>query len=98
MLPLSELRFSQRMPRSGTAGSYGGPTFSFLSNLSSPFVASLGAQTVKNLPAMQETPVQFLDWEDPLKEGLTTHSSILASWTEEPGGLQSMRSQIVGHD
>ena len=93
-------------------------------------------QLVKNPPAMQETPVQFLGWEDPwrrnrlstpiflgfpsgsagkestcnegdlglkdpLEEGTATHSSILAwriPWTEEPGGLQSMESQRVGHD
>ena len=63
--------------------------------------ASLGAQAVKNLPAMQETLVQSLGWEDPLKEGMATHSSVLA-WripqTEEPGGLQSMGSHRVGHD
>ena len=49
------------------------------------------AQLVKNLPALQETRVQSLGWEDPLEEGLATHSSILAwriLWTEEPGGLQ----------
>ena len=49
---------------------------------------------VKNLPAMQETQVQYLGWEDPLEEGMATHSSIPAwriPWTEEPGGLQSMR-------
>ena len=59
------------------------------------------AQLVKNLPAMQETLVQSLDWEDPLEKGMATHSSILAwrnSWTEEPGVLQSMGSQRVGHD
>ena len=58
--------------------------------------ASLVAQTVKNLPAMQETQVQSLNWEDPLEKGIATHSSILAwriPWTEEPGGLQSMGSQ-----
>ena len=58
--------------------------------------ASLVAQTVKNLPAMQETPVQSLGWEDPLEEGIATHSSILAwrnPWTEEPGRLQSMGLQ-----
>ena len=47
-------------------------------------------QLVKNLSVMQETPVQFLDWEDPLEEGMANHSSILAwriTWTEEPGGL-----------
>ena len=46
---------------------------------------------VKNLPALQETWVQSLGWEDPLEEGIATHSSILAwriPWTEEPGGLQ----------
>ena len=56
---------------------------------------------VKNLPAMGETQVQSLGWEDPPEKGMTTHSSILAwiiPWTEEPGGLQSMRSQRVGHD
>ena len=49
------------------------------------------AQTVKNLPAMQETHIQSLDGEDPLEKGLATHSSILAwriPWTKEPGGLQ----------
>ena len=58
--------------------------------------ASLVAQMVKNLPAMQETQVQSLDQEDPLEKGMATHSSILAweiPWTEEPGGLQSMGSQ-----
>ena len=56
------------------------------------------AQIVKNLPAMQETWVQSLDGEDPLKEEMATHSSILAwriPWTEEPGGLPSMGSQRV---
>ena len=56
---------------------------------------------LKNLPAMQETQVQFLGWEDPLEKGVIIHSSILA-WriprTEEPGGLQSMGSQRVRHD
>ena len=59
------------------------------------------AQTVKNLPAMQETQVQSPSQEDPLEKGMVTHSSILA-WripgTEEPGGLQSIGSQRVGHD
>ena len=56
---------------------------------------------VKNLPAMQETQVRSLGWEDPLEKGMATHSSILAwriPWTEEPGGLQSMGSQRVGHN
>ena len=59
------------------------------------------AQTVKNLPAMWETSVQSLGWEEPLEEGMTTYSSILAwriPWTKEPGGLQSMGLQRVGHD
>ena len=63
--------------------------------------ASLVAQSVKNLPAVQETRVPFLGGEDPLEKEMVTHSSILASkisWTEEPGGLQSMGSQRVGHD
>ena len=58
------------------------------------------AQIVKNLPTMQETWVQSLGQEDSLEEGMATHSSILAwkiSWTEEPGGLQSVGSQRVGH-
>ena len=56
---------------------------------------------VKNLPAMQETRGQPVGLEDPLKKGMATHSSILAweiTWTEEPGYLQSMGSQRVGHD
>ena len=64
-------------------------------------LASLVAQLVKNLPAVQETWIQSLGWEDPLEKEMVTHSSILAwkiSWTEEPGGLQSMGLQKVGHD
>ena len=63
--------------------------------------ASLVAQTVKNQPAMQETQVQSLGWEESLEKWMTTQSSILAwriPWTEKPGGLQSMDSQRVGHD
>ena len=59
------------------------------------------AQMVKNLPAMQETRVRSLGEEDPLEKEMATLSSILAwkiSWTEEPGVLQSMGSQRVGHD
>ena len=63
--------------------------------------ALLVAQTVKNLPAMQETRVGSLGWEDYLEKGIATHSSILA-WrlprTMESGGLQSMGLQKVGHD
>ena len=60
-----------------------------------------GFPVVKNLPAMQETRVRILGQEDPLEKRMATHSSVLA-WrilrTEEPGGLQSMGSQRVGHD
>ena len=59
------------------------------------------AQTVESLPAVWETQVQYLGQEDPLEEGITTHSSIPAwrtPWTEEPGGIQSIVSQGVGHD
>ena len=64
-------------------------------------MASLMAQRIKHLPAMQGTWVRSLGWEDPLEEEMATHSSILASripWTEEPGRLQFMGSQRVGHD
>ena len=56
-------------------------------------VTSLVAQTVKRLPAVRETQVQFLGWEDLLEKAMAIHSSILAwkiPWMEEPGGLQSM--------
>ena len=55
----------------------------------------------KNTPAMWETWVRSLGWEDPLEKGMATHSSILAwriPWTEDPGGLLSMGSQRVRHD
>ena len=54
-----------------------------------------------NLPAIQETQVRSLDQEDPLEKEMAAHCSVLAweiPWTEEPGGLQSMGSQRVGHD
>ena len=63
--------------------------------------ASLVAQMVKNLPAIQETRVQSLGWEDPLEKGTATHFNILSwriSWTEEHGRLQFMGSLRVGHD
>ena len=59
------------------------------------------AQTVKNLPAMQVTWVRSLSGEDPLEEGVATHSGILVweiPWTEKPGGLQSMGLRRVRHD
>ena len=58
-------------------------------------------QMVKNLPAMQETWIRSLGWEDPLEKGMATHSSILAwkiPWTEESDGLQSTGSQRVRQD
>ena len=67
----------------------------------SQVVVSLVAQAVKNLPATQETRVRSLGWEDPLEEGMATHSRILAwriPWTEEPDELQFMGSQRLGHD
>ena len=63
--------------------------------------ASLVAQLIKNLPAIWKTWFRSLGWEDPLEEGIAVHSSILAwriPWTEEPGRLQSVGSQRVGHD
>ena len=63
--------------------------------------ASQVVKWVKNLPAMQVTWVQSLRWEDPLEEGMATHPHIIASripWKEEPGELQSIGSQRVGHD
>ena len=59
------------------------------------------SQQVNNPPATQEIQVQSLGWEDHLEEGMATHFSILSgkiSWTEEPGGLQSMGSERVRHD
>ena len=56
---------------------------------------------VMNLPAMQETWIRSMSWEDPLQEGMATHSSILIwriPWTEEPGGLQSIGLQRARHD
>ena len=66
-----------------------------------PDRTSLVAQRLKCLPAMQETRVQSLGWEDSLEKEMATHSSTLAwriPWREEPGRLQSMGSQRVGHD
>ena len=65
---------------------------SYFSEVITSVTASLVAQIVKNLPAMRETPVRSLDWEDPLGMGMATHSNFLAwriPWTEEPGELQS---------
>ena len=59
------------------------------------------AQMVNNLPAMQETRLQFLGWEDPLEKGMAIYSTILAwrnPWTEVPGGLQSIGLQKIRHN
>ena len=59
------------------------------------------AQMAKNLPAMRETWVQSLGWDDPLEKGMATHSNVLAwriPWTDEPGGLQSTGSLRVAHN
>ena len=59
------------------------------------------AQTVKRLSTMWETRVRSLGWEDPIEKEMAAHSSALSwkiTWTEEPGGLQSMGSQRLGHD
>ena len=64
-------------------------------------MASLMAQRIKHLPAMQGTWVRSLGWEDPLEEEMAAHSSIRAwriPWIEEPSGLQSTGLQRVGHD
>ena len=66
-----------------------------------PYVTSLMAQMVKHLPTMRETQVQSLGQEDLLEKEMATHASILAwkiPWTEEPGRLQSMGKQRVGHN
>ena len=63
--------------------------------------ASLVAEMVKNMPAVQETQVRSLGWEDPREKEMATHSSILAweiPWTQEPGRLQSMGLQRLGHN
>ena len=73
----------------------------FCLEVTQPARASLVTQMVKNLPAIWETWVHSLGWEDPLKKGMATHSSALAwkiPWTEEPGKLQFTGSQRVGHD
>ena len=75
--------------------------FFFSIRLLAFFWASLVVQMVKNPPAMWETWVRSLGWEDPLEKGTATHSSILAwriPWTGEPAGLQSMGSERVRHD
>ena len=64
----------------------------------SAYIHYWGSNGKKNLPAMRETQVESLDWEDPLKKKMATHSSILAWKIPCTGGLQSVGSQRVGHD
>ena len=107
------IRFSQTSPPKGaTAQLFSHSFLCYSVRLSSLFTvkiifiylltwASLVAQTIKNLPAMHETWVRPLGWEDPLEESMATHSNILTwriPWTEELGGLQSIGSQRVLHD
>ena len=78
-----------------------GISLTIITGVFDPSGASLVAQTVKNLPAIQETWVRSLSQEDHLKKGMTTHPIILAwkiPWTGEPGGLQSRGSLRIGHD
>ena len=77
------------------------PSWQAHANLEDLLWSSLVAQVVRRLLTMQETRVQSLVWEDLLEKEMVTHSSILAwkiPWTEEPGRLQSMGLQRVGHD
>ena len=70
-------------------------------NILNRVLASLVAYLVKNLPAVQETQVQSMGWEDPPEKEMTNYSSIFAwkiPWSEEPDGLQPMGLQRVGHD
>ena len=76
-------------------------TFHWTENSWQGTISGTAAQTVKNLPAVQETQAQSLDWEDPLENGMATHSSIPAwriSWVEEPSRLQSMGLQGVRYN
>ena len=69
--------------------------------MAAPSMGFLKGSVVKNLPAMQESWIQFQGQEEPLEKGMATHSNILAwriPWTEEPGGLWSMRLQRDRHD
>ena len=102
-LTLSSLVSSEQSSRYGPSlhfSWFSSPKLPFFMHVTS-YWAFLEVQMVRNLPAMQETWVQSLGQEYPVKKGMATHSSILAwriPWTEQPGGLQSMGSQRVGHN
>ena len=101
MVQLSHLYMTTGKTIALTVWTFVGKVMSLLFNTLCLSRASLVAQIVKNLPAVQETQVQSLGQEDPREKGMSTHPSILAwriPWTEEPGLLQSMGSQRVGHD
>ena len=92
------LGFLDTYPGVELLGLYDNPIFSFLRNL---HIAPLVAQMVKNLPAMWETWIQSLGWEDPLEESRQPTPVFLhgeSLWMEEPGGLQFMWSQRIRHD
>ena len=100
---VGEARRAQHLDGSHTAvfRTLGGKTAAPLGEHAESCGASLGAQTVKNPPAVRETGARSLGREEPLEKEMATHSSILAwriLWTEEPGGLQSVGLQRVGHD
>ena len=95
-VPALRCLFTRLEPLAHETGFFVITVFFFLTEVQSTLEASLVAQSVKNLPAVQETQVQALDWEDPLVKEMANHSSILAwkiPWTEKPGGLQSMGLQ-----
>ena len=99
--PLQASILAWRIPRTSPWGCKESDTTEQLSLSYNNMGISLVAQTVKNLPVMREPWVQSLGREDPVEEGVTTHSSILVwriPWTGRPGGLQSTGSQRDGHD
>ena len=94
---MKNARYSGKQQKNENIGGWGG---GIRYHLNADHWASLVAQMVKNLLSVQETWLHSMGREDPLEEGMATHSSILAwrtPWTEEPGGLQSMGSQRVRH-
>ena len=100
ILPFSEILLSRLSNSEYTNYIYNWCRYIIYIHIYPSIWVSLVAQMVKNPPALQETWLWSVAWEDPLEEGMATHSSILTwrmPWTEEPGGLQSMGSQRVRH-